>query len=272
MAPAHIPLLPPIQTNASVAPGPIVAPLLVGSLIEFLFFGGLVVQTYVYRVCFPNDQFAVKLLVYSVLLAMIVWICLSGAEVVFSLGTNFGDILVFKYSRNSYFLAHIMGALVATSTHLFFCYRILVISRAAWPLCIFIALISTLQCAGGTGAAILSHTQQYKVHVFYNAAGIHTPAHTILLYLWLICGALADILITCTMSFLLLKAAVTSNTRHLIKHVVQLTIEANAFSAATALVGLALFVALPACTSRFPAIVNYADRTTFSNGLGSAVP
>ncbi|KAJ7653168.1 hypothetical protein DFH06DRAFT_1330561 [Mycena polygramma] len=113
----------------------IASPMLIGSLLNFLFFGTLLVQTYTYRICFPRDSFAVKLLVYSTLLAMSVCTCLNGADVESWYGASCGQIQGFKNLHFLNIYSPVMGSLIAAAVQLFFCYRIIVIKRAAWPLC-----------------------------------------------------------------------------------------------------------------------------------------
>ncbi|KAJ6622764.1 hypothetical protein B0H10DRAFT_2012773, partial [Mycena sp. CBHHK59/15] len=43
-----------------------VSPQLIGSLLNLFFFGTLLIQVYVYRVCFPKDSFGFKLLSASI--------------------------------------------------------------------------------------------------------------------------------------------------------------------------------------------------------------
>ncbi|KAF8144784.1 hypothetical protein K438DRAFT_575107 [Mycena galopus ATCC 62051] len=132
------------------------------------------------------------------------------------------------------FLLAIMGAVIATVAHLFFSYRILVIRRTVWPLCILITLISMAQLAGGMGSGILSFIQEYKVYDFNadDIIGLHTRTHAVLLYLWLTGAPVADVLIAIAMTTLLLKADMHSATRDVVKDIVHLILETNAFSAA----------------------------------------
>ncbi|KAJ6563903.1 hypothetical protein B0H19DRAFT_1139949 [Mycena capillaripes] len=228
--------------------GAIASPLLIGSLLNFFFFGTLLVQVYVYRLCFSKDSLGVKIVVYSILFAMTICTCLNGADVKSWYGTFFGDIQRFADPQNSSIYSPIMGSIIAMIVQLFFCYRIVVIQRAAWPLSIAIALISMAQLAGGVGSGIGSYIEEFGTNVFNpdDVIGLHTrPGAVILYYLWLIGGPVADVLIAVTMTYLLLQAQVTSSTRDLVKDVVQLVLETNAFSAAVALLALALYVGLP---------------------------
>ncbi|KAJ7513121.1 hypothetical protein B0H11DRAFT_2268084, partial [Mycena galericulata] len=229
------------QTPDVVVPNyaPIVTSQLIGSLLNFFFLGMLLVQSYIYRICFPRDALGIKVLVYFILLVMIVCICLNAVDVEYWFGSGFGQIARFTNLNNSRFYTPLMGSFVAMLVQLFFCYRIFVIRRTAWPLCTLIALIALAQCAGGMGGGIISFLET-------NEARDHM--HTIFEYLWLISGAVAGILIAGTMIFLLLKAAVVPSTHDIVKDIVRFTIETNAFSAIVALLGLVLFVGVPNTT------------------------
>ncbi|KAJ7445085.1 hypothetical protein FB451DRAFT_1433621 [Mycena latifolia] len=218
---------------------PIVSSQLIGSLLNFFFFGTLLVQVYVYRICFPKDSVVAKSLVYFMLLAMAVCTCLNAADVQFWFGAGFGDIARFADPRNSRFYTPLMGSFIAMLVQLFFCYRIVAVRNTAWPLSLLIALIAMAQCAGGMGGGIMSYIAEDEVH---------DAKRTIFVHLWLIGGAVADILIAATMSALLFKASSIPATRDAVRSVVRLMIETNALSASVAIVGLVLFVGMPNTT------------------------
>ncbi|KAJ7123951.1 hypothetical protein C8R43DRAFT_1147630 [Mycena crocata] len=233
-----------VQSPAAGAPvlpnfAPIVTSQLIGSLLNFFFMGTLFLQVYIYRVCFPKDAPFVKLLVYFIFFVMLVCTCLNAADVEYWFGSGFGDISRFADPGYSRFYTPIMGSFIAMLVQLFFCYRIFVIKRAAWPASICIGLISMAQAAGGIGAGIIA---------YITANPKHDTPRTVLVHLWLAGGAAADVLIAAAMTYLLFKAAVIPSTRDLVKDIVRLIIETNTFSAAVAIVGLALFVGVPNTT------------------------
>ncbi|KAJ7136431.1 hypothetical protein C8R43DRAFT_1203499 [Mycena crocata] len=166
---------------------------------------------------------------------MLVCTYLNAADVEHWFGFSFGDISRFTQAHYWRFYGPIMGSFIAMLVQLFFCYRIFVIKRSAWPASVFIGLISMVQAAGGIGAGIMAYiTTNPK----------HDTTVIVLAELWLIGGAAADVLIAAAMTYLLLKAAVIPSTRDLVKDVVRLIIETNTFSAAVAIVDLVLFVGI----------------------------
>ncbi|KAJ7503815.1 hypothetical protein B0H11DRAFT_2187682 [Mycena galericulata] len=215
--------------------GSITSATLIGSLCNFFLFGTLVIQVYVYNVCFPKDRPAIKRLVYFVFLAMAVCTCLNAADVYYWYAAGFGDLEKFGEARFSPFYTPIMGSVIALIVQLFYCYRISVFrSNAVWFTAV-IALASFVQAVGGMGGGI-------KAYIAANEQ--HDKVRTVLVYMWLVGDAVADILIAITMTHLLTKAS-ELHTREVVRGVVRLVIETNAFSASVAIVGLILFAGLP---------------------------
>ncbi|KAJ6622763.1 hypothetical protein B0H10DRAFT_2012769 [Mycena sp. CBHHK59/15] len=134
--------------------------------------------------------------------------------------------------RNSRFYTPLMGSFIAMLVQLFFCYRVVVLRRVAWPLAVLIALISMAQCAGGMGSGILSCI----------TADVHDAKRTALVYMWLIGGVASGVLIAATMTALLFHA---TSPRDAAKNIVRLVIETNTLSAIVTIVGFVLFFGVP---------------------------
>ncbi|KAJ7096718.1 hypothetical protein B0H15DRAFT_946181 [Mycena belliarum] len=226
--------LPPIPPTI----GSIAASQLIGSLLNFYLFGVLSVQIYVYRTCFPKDKFSIKALVYTIFFFMALATCLNAADAYFWYADGFGNLIQFGKAHISPFYTPIMGSLIAMVIQLFFCYRIWVIKSSALPLSIAIAVIAVLQAVGGVGGGI-------KAYVAANQ--IHDEARTILVYMWLIGAAVADVLIAGSMTFLLTQASKQNHrqTNDVVKRIVRLIVETNALSASVAILGLILFAGVP---------------------------
>ncbi|KAJ7058335.1 hypothetical protein C8F01DRAFT_289640 [Mycena amicta] len=222
--------------------GAITSSTLIGSLLNFLLFGTLLVQIYVYNVCFPADRAPIKYLVYTVFLAMTLCTALNAADAQFWFAANFGDLQKFGEIRFSGFYTPIMGSIIALCVQLFYCYRIMVFRRetrrqVVWIVGV-IALASVLQAIGGIGGGI-------KAYIEHNEE--HDHARTVLVYMWLVGDAIADILIAITMTHILSKAT-AENTKQMVRGVVRIVVETNAFSASVALLGLILFAGVPNTT------------------------
>ncbi|KAJ6484330.1 hypothetical protein C8R47DRAFT_1131030 [Mycena vitilis] len=236
------PLGPP-PPNAFIPPGfgSIAASQLIGSLLNYFLYGILAVQVYVYRLSFPNDKAAIKWMVYTIFVVETVMTALNGVDIYHWFAEGFGDIVEFAKPLISPAYTPIMGSVMASVVQLFFCYRIYIIKREALPICIFIALVSLLQCAGGVGGGISA---------YLSANEVHDHNRIIFVYLWLIGDVIADVFIAGTMSYLLLRASRQQHkqTNDIVKRIVQLTIETNAASTIVAIVSLILFYGEPNTT------------------------
>ncbi|KAJ7104332.1 hypothetical protein B0H15DRAFT_20990 [Mycena belliarum] len=211
---------------------------LVGSLMNFFFFGALLIQVYVYAQCFHQDPCVVKCIVYFILLTEVSAVCVNGWDAYQWFAVSFGDVTALLNPRNSPFYAGVVGGLNGLIVQFFFCYRIVVIRRSAWPMAALIALFSLTQCATGMASGIYAYV--YPIEEWSTGALIVFPT-------WLAGSALVEILIAATMTYLLISAtgSVQPSTRDLIKALVGLIIETNIFTAAVAIAALALFLGRP---------------------------
>ncbi|KAK7046665.1 hypothetical protein R3P38DRAFT_79558 [Favolaschia claudopus] len=258
--PPSPPALPPIPPNI----GSITASQLIGSLLNFYLFGVLSVQVYVYRTCFPQDKTSIKAMVYSLFLFMALSTCLNAADAYFWYAAGYGNLIQFSQAHISPFYTPIGGSIVASVIQLFFAYRIWIIKKSALPLSIVIAVVSIIQAIGGMGGGI-------KAYVAANQD--HDELRTVLVYMWLIGDAVADLMIAATMTVLLTRASMNSQrqSNDIVKRIVRLIIETNALSASVALIGLILFAGVPGTnyfvcpTQILPGIYANTLLVTFNN-------
>ncbi|KAJ6590625.1 hypothetical protein DFH09DRAFT_1274075 [Mycena vulgaris] len=231
------PIVIPVPPNI----GQIAASQLIGSLLNYCLYGVLAVQVYVYRLSFPNDKASIKWMVYIIFLVETVMTALNGVDVYHWFAAGFGDILEFSKPLISPAYTPIMGSVMAWVVQWFFCYRIYIIKRESLYFCIFIALISLLQAAGGIGGGISS---------YLSANTQHDHNRIIFVYLWLIGDVIADVFIAGAMTFLLLKASRQQHkqTNDIVKRIVRLTVETNALSTVVAILSLILFYGTPNTT------------------------
>ncbi|KAF7334463.1 hypothetical protein MVEN_02275800 [Mycena venus] len=216
----------------------IVASQLIGSLLNFFFFGTLLIQVYVYRLCFPKDPLSIKFFVYFIFLAVTVCTCFNAADVEFWFGTGFGNITRFTDARYSRFYNPLMGSFIGLLVQFFFSCRIVSIRRAAWPFALLAGLLAMAQCAGGVGTGV----------TLYMDVAVHDTIRTTLVYIWLTSGAAVNILIAGTMTYLFFVDAEAPMGHDIVKRVVHIIIETNVFTAIVAFLGLLLFVVCPHTT------------------------
>ncbi|KAF8904514.1 hypothetical protein CPB85DRAFT_1437809 [Mucidula mucida] len=225
--------LPPIPDNIES----IIGPQLLGSLFNFTLYGILALQVYIYHTSFPQDNRKIKWLVYFVFAFETAQTIMNGVDVFNSFARGFGNLLIIAEPGISPIYTPIMGSVIAFMVQIFFSYRIWIIKRSVWWLSATIATISLVQAAsgfvGGVRAILLVKDIQ---------AG-HAHNQTLLVYMWLIGDAVADVLIAGVMSVLLLKAKSRqhSQTNDAVSRIVRMTIETNALSTAIAVISLVLF-------------------------------
>jgi len=222
--------------------GAIAGSQLIGSLLNFLLYGVLAVQVYVYRLSFPRDRAPIKWLVYTVFFLETVMTALNGKDVYFWFGEGFGDVVRFTQPGFSAFYTPLMGSVMASVVQVFFCYRIFIIQPKALWLCLVIALVSLVQAAGGIGGGVLTYLSHNEDH---------DHNRKIFVFFWLVGDALADILIAGAMAVLLTKARLQQEHKHtqdIVKRIIRMVIETNTLSMVVAAFSLILFYGAPNTT------------------------
>ncbi|KAK7062336.1 hypothetical protein R3P38DRAFT_694481 [Favolaschia claudopus] len=221
---------------------PLTLPILLGSLFSYTFFGALLVQVYIYQTTFTHDPPILKFLVYFLSCAITIDAYLNASDIVFWYATSYGNLTAFPGGRYSKFYGPIMSSLVPMVVQLCFCYRIFILRRTVWPLCILIALISLAQFVGGLCSVI-----PVFLYGSFNIPRLHDHLNTVGTYVWLTSGATADILIAIIMTVLL--SAGRSQDHHTIHNITRsltlLILETNTFSAMAGVAFLVLFTSLP---------------------------
>ncbi|KAJ7172796.1 hypothetical protein C8R43DRAFT_1119639 [Mycena crocata] len=187
---------------------------------------------YVYRVYHQRDRFLAKFLVLTASTVI------NGVDAEYWFGSGYGDIGRFADLRESRLYTPLMGSFTAMLVQIFFCYRIVALKNKTWPLALLVGVIALAQCAGGMGSGILSY-------MFGDEAEGKENLRTIFVWLWLVGGAVADVLIAITMTCLLITAPSSRDPRDCLKTTVRYVVETNIFAAVVALVGLFLYVGAP---------------------------
>ncbi|KAK7023103.1 hypothetical protein R3P38DRAFT_2957540 [Favolaschia claudopus] len=237
-----------LPTMASFRIENITTPILLGSLFDFLLCGTLLVQTYAYYISFPKDPLIFKCLVCFVMLTMIVYACLNASDLVFWFATSFGNPLHFIQRRFSKFYIPILTVLLASCVQSFFAFRITVIRKAAWPISLLIVVISLTQLVAGIMSGTLAFIEDNQPDSSLpgtTAPKIHQHIRVILIPMWIVGGATADILIAITMTVLLSKATASESTQSVANKIIRLVLETNSCTAAVAIICVVLYFVLP---------------------------
>ncbi|KAJ7584815.1 hypothetical protein C8J56DRAFT_135715 [Mycena floridula] len=223
----------------------LLGPQLIGLLVNFCLFGVLTVQTYIYRLSFPNDKLRFRLFVAFVYVYEFVSTIMNGIDAFNWFAKGFGDLAAGLSPGLSPIYSPMGEGIIAAVVQLFFCYRIWSIEPRALVLSIFIACLALLSGAGGFAAGV---TGEISANSFENGAALKAAQKS--LWIWLVSGAVTDILVAVTMSILLLRRRSTTSQRSndMIERIVQMTVETNAATAIVAIVSIAVFAGYPGKT------------------------
>ncbi|KAF8955132.1 hypothetical protein BDZ97DRAFT_2081100 [Flammula alnicola] len=226
--------LPPIPPNIATIAGP----QLIGTLFNWGLFGVLSVQTYVYYLNFPDDKTWHKILVYGTFIFEVVQTALSTSVLYFWFATGFGNLIDLGHVNLSPIETPIFCGLISGVVQCFFAYRIFVLQRSYWWICIVIVLTAIAQTVG---AIVSFKLQEYAL--FHENVLFPQSAN-----LWLIADPVCDVLISGTMLWLYYYRKRNEGHQHgtrILGRLVRLIVETNTLTAAMALASLILYVTIP---------------------------
>ncbi|KAH9035697.1 hypothetical protein EDB84DRAFT_1214657 [Lactarius hengduanensis] len=197
----------------------IAAPLLLGTVWNWMLYGVLMVQTYVYGYNFPDDGTPLKLLVYAVFLIETLQTALTGADLYYWFVSGFGNLEHLTSPYASPFDVPIIGSIVSLIVQFFFVYRIWVLSgRTSWLLCLVICLVSVFDAVAAIGGGVYVHVLQK----FASGRILKILALT-----WLGGNTVADLVITGSMLYYLARRRGGYFSDHALYRIVILAIETN---------------------------------------------
>ncbi|KZV82225.1 hypothetical protein EXIGLDRAFT_351658 [Exidia glandulosa HHB12029] len=203
--------------------------------------GVLIPQLYYYHINHAKDATWIKLLVWGLAVLEILQTCLVSADTFHWFVFNYGNMLRLDDTYLNSWDVPLLDAVVALIAQLFYCWRIWVLRKKPYVILSVIIAVSLTQCVAGIVVAVQAHALG-KLSLI----GENIVAQAI----WLSGSALADILITATLSWTLLMASpergVSERSRRIINKIVVVTVETNSLTAGVAIIALIIFVAIPA--------------------------
>jgi len=216
-------------------------PQIIGTLFNWLLFGVLSVQTYVYYLNFPDDTIWNKIAVYGTFILEIVQTAMTAADLYFWYATGFGNLIHLGNVNISPADTPILCGIIAAVVQFFFAYRIYTLRRSYWWICVLIVLTSILQTAGAIGTGFrgfkLQEFSRFHENLFFPQS----------FDVWLIGDTVCDVLIAGTMSWLFFitrKEGIKNGTR-ILGQLVRLVVETNTLTAGIALLSFICYVVLP---------------------------
>ncbi|KAK0486406.1 hypothetical protein IW261DRAFT_795373 [Armillaria novae-zelandiae] len=211
---------------------------IVGYLLNWGLFGTLSIQLYLYYLAFPKDRRFVKGLVYGIYILELVQTILVAHDAFAVFGYGFGDLETLTEIHFNWLTLSVMIAIAASVGHVFYAYRIFVLSRSqilpAFIICVsltsFVAAIIAGVCAFGASDVTKFNDRETSISGTIS------------------CGSyvLCDVVIAVCMTYYLTRCQTGFRpTQILITKLIRLTIETGSVTAIIALVTMILFFAFP---------------------------
>ncbi|TRM68737.1 hypothetical protein BD626DRAFT_395691 [Schizophyllum amplum] len=202
--------------------------------------GVLLPQLFYYQMYYPGDNRRLKALVYGLAILEALQTCMVTADAFHWFVFGYGDLARLDHTFLNSWDVPLLDAIIALAVQAFYCWRIHVLRRGAIVLPGFITLVSLAQCGAGIAVAVQAH-QLGKLSLI----GHNVVPQAV----WLSGSVLADILITASLAWTLLRThprPSSGPSRQLVNRVVALTVETNVLTAGVAIVALVVFLAVPA--------------------------
>ncbi|KAH9945912.1 uncharacterized protein BXZ73DRAFT_95432 [Epithele typhae] len=218
----------PIPDDIALLSGP---PLL-GHLFNYGLFGILSAQVVHYHLSFSSDPFRLKAFIYGLYLVEWVQVILITHDAFQVYGAGWGNFAALNSPQWLWFDIPVMTALVSATVQCFFAWRIYALSGSR-IISVFVVLVALMQAGGGVATGIQVGP------LLNNNALIQQTAETGLI-IWLGGSAACDIIIACSMSFLLLRQRRGLASDKLLSRIITLSVETGIVTASFATLDLTL--------------------------------
>jgi hypothetical protein len=213
-------------------------PLIFGYVFSFMLFGVLCVQVFIYFISFPKDTVNMKAYVYLVFFIEVAITALATYEAWWVFGEGYSDptrILRLRYKAVGQVSQLPLSAFLMSLVHGFYSWRIWIMTKR-----IVIPAVTCAISAVGLGLALYSTvyiSQQSKT--MGSLAKLHSISAADLA-----CAASADVLITATMLFVLLRARKDAfyHTVHTLEKIIKFTAETGMITSLAVITSLIIYV------------------------------
>ncbi|KAI0067075.1 hypothetical protein BV25DRAFT_1912412 [Artomyces pyxidatus] len=214
--------------------GSAVGALIVGMMLNLILYGFMFMQCFVYLTTYKNDAMWIKLFVAYLFIADSVDTAFTAATLYDYLVKHFGEVDYLATASWLFDTDPAMTGIISCSVQLFFAYRVKRLTGYTWVS----ALISVLAVASFCGAlgSAIAVNWWHKFVDFQHFQSV--------VVLWLVCAAVADILITAILVWYLKgKRTGFVATDDIIDRIVRLTVQTGLLTALIATVDVILFLA-----------------------------
>jgi len=209
-------------------------PVLIGYILNFMLYGTLSVQVYMYYLAFPKDTPVAKALVSLLYAVETTQTILIIHDAFATYAKGFMNLEALNNVGLNWLSVPVMSGIVSCSVQLFFAYRIWVLSRSIFVVAI-VVLIALTQC----GAALAAGGQAF---IIGNFADLQTEAF-VSTSIWLAGSALCDVIIAAAMTYYLsTRTTGFRATNVLISRLIRMTVETGTITATVATLDVTLFL------------------------------
>ncbi|KAF8592159.1 hypothetical protein K439DRAFT_389447 [Ramaria rubella] len=220
---------PPLPLNV------IIGPILLGSLLNWCFFGVLGVQTYLYFQWYPKDRNVVKSLVVILLVLDTSQTVVSTINAWTMLISGWGNVEVLFAPPWSLCMAVILSGLISAIVQIFFARRVWILSKSI-PVSLFIVAVSLTQCVSAITGSIqvwVPHNSSSTLLATFKAFAI-----------WLSCSLACDLMIAVSLVYYLIQtnSKTLRSADALITRLINNSIQSGSITAVCAGVDLFLFL------------------------------
>lgn len=217
----------------------LIGTLAIGYMLSCILFGILVLQVYIYATHYHKDGRLIKALVWAIVTIESTFTVMTAIAAWISFGTGWGNTEALIEFHWSWLVLPLLDGLVASIVHTFFAWRIYSLTKKAW-VCFPILALSFVQCFSTFYFSIMTHLYGGTIHTF--------QLYGTFIDLWLVCGAICDVIITVTFVIIFIQSTLKMSlqrTDRLLHKTIKFTIETNLLTTIGAIVEFTLWRAMP---------------------------
>ncbi|KAK0486449.1 hypothetical protein IW261DRAFT_1590725 [Armillaria novae-zelandiae] len=211
-------------------------PEIVGYLLHWGLFGTLSVQLYLYYLAFPNDRQFIKYLVYGIYIVEFVQTMILSHDAFAMFGYGFGDLDALTDVHFYWLFGPILSTISACVGHLFYAYRILILSKSR-----MVPIFVICACLTSSVAAIITAVYLFQAG---NITKLNNRKTSIAFGIWRGGSAFCDIIVAICMTYYLMRSSTHfRRTQIIVTKLIRLTVESGAVTAIGTILDLILFFA-----------------------------
>ncbi|KAK1219241.1 hypothetical protein PQX77_018048 [Marasmius sp. AFHP31] len=206
-------------------------------LLNYMLYGVMLVQTYMYYMCFPKDKPWLQSLVYSVVTLDTLQTALITYDAYVTFGSGYGNLNRLNEVKLLWIDMCFVDGIVAWLVEGFYAYRIWILSKSK-PLVGTIIVLAFVQMGAAFAAGIRG----------VQAGVLSKLREKVFMYscVWLGGSAVCDVLIACAMTWVLYRTKSTyRETQNVVRRIILLTMETGSLTALAASSDLTFFLIWP---------------------------